>query len=931
MMSVFLERLRVALAADYEVLDELASGGMGVVYRARDRTLDRLVAIKVIRPDQATASTRERFLREARVLASFSHPNIVPVHRAGEADGMAYYVMDFLAGETLADRLRRGPLTADEFRMVADHLLAALEVVHQHGVVHRDVKPSNIFMTTGRAVLSDFGISKSTSPAVSGLTVPGAVVGTPGYMPPEQLAGGEVNERSDVCAAGMVLFEACTGRSWTFDSHTDQVDWSRVPGSAAPAIRRALAWAPVERWPNAGEFRRALSGRARPSRRWMIGLAAGAAALVLAARIIRPPAPAADGRAVSLRILPLTAEEGVPAGFGDSIAVRLVRLLGGAADFSVSLAGPGETSPVDLELAGSVAAVGDSFRVRLSEQRPRAEATPVAVDRIGGADLIDSLAHDLLFAVFNSRDRTFGDLPRDAMPHSPTGLSLLARAEALYAQAQWSRARQAYDDALSADSSCALCDLRLMTILQWLRVSPGTARTQRLVAEAERFSAPYRQVILAGTARGDRWAIRDALVTTWPRFDLGHFTYGDEVFHRGPLSGRPRADAIGHFQTVVNLRPSFAPAWEHLAWVAIAEGDSAAAAHALDRYHAYAAQDDPETLVVTLLLRLGNAWRFGPADVAAAMTDGALANPRIRDFADLNLGPRYLMGFDAPAGVIYLGRRFADWSGRNDLRSPGLVAQIVGQLALGRAASARVVIEQLRGESPRLTEYALSSAEFEAALVLFDSLDAAAALPRLDSLLGGLSLESNGTAAQRRRAAWMLTLVARRAGATARAHAASVLVHGESGLRPFATLLTADSIAATDPDSAVRLSEGLLALDSAGAAGDPFFRSALHLLRAGWQARAGNTSAAIGSLGWHENYDLVGAFEGLMEASDADAAFGTLGRWYRALLMDQAGTRGRDMCAAYADVARLWADGDERYRERAARAATVRERPECAP
>src|SRR5689334_13520296 len=136
-MSVLTERVRAALAPDYDSIEEIASGGMGVVFRARDVALDKPVAIKVIRPDQASATAVRRFLNEARALASVSHPNVVPVHRAGEADGLPFYVMDFIAGETLADRLERGPLDAAELGALARDLLGAVEAVHERGIVHR--------------------------------------------------------------------------------------------------------------------------------------------------------------------------------------------------------------------------------------------------------------------------------------------------------------------------------------------------------------------------------------------------------------------------------------------------------------------------------------------------------------------------------------------------------------------------------------------------------------------------------------------------------------------------------------------------------------------------------------------------------------------------------------------------------------------------
>ena len=207
-MSAFFERVRAALAPKgYAVLRELGSGGMGIVVLARQGRLDRLVAVKVIRPEMHTAIVTERFRREAVTLAGLSHPNIVPVYEADDADGFTYYTMQFLEGETVADRLRKGPMPAEEVRKVGRDLLDALELAHAHGVIHRDVKPANVFLTDGRAVLVDFGIAKRVpqqGDAPDGgeeLTTPGVRVGTPGYMSPEQLSGAEATPASDLYAA----------------------------------------------------------------------------------------------------------------------------------------------------------------------------------------------------------------------------------------------------------------------------------------------------------------------------------------------------------------------------------------------------------------------------------------------------------------------------------------------------------------------------------------------------------------------------------------------------------------------------------------------------------------------------------------------------------------------------------------------------------
>ena len=209
-----LAALRSALAGQYTIERELGRGGMGVVLLARDERLDRLVALKVLPPALAgQPQTRERFLREARMAAQLSHPNIVPVHRADEIGGFAFFAMGFVDGETLADRIRdRGTLAPAEVVRVLREVAWALAYAHARGIVHRDVKPENILLerSTGRAIVTDFGIARADfNPA---LTQDGYVMGTVHYMSPEQSSGLEIDGRSDLYALGCIGFLALSGR-----------------------------------------------------------------------------------------------------------------------------------------------------------------------------------------------------------------------------------------------------------------------------------------------------------------------------------------------------------------------------------------------------------------------------------------------------------------------------------------------------------------------------------------------------------------------------------------------------------------------------------------------------------------------------------------------------------------------------------------------
>jgi len=207
----------------YEVVAPIGAGGMGEVYRAKDTRLGRSVAVKVLSPSAAgSAGQRERFEREARAISNLNHPNICTLYDVGNQDGVEYLVMELLEGETLADRLSRGKLPIEQVLRYGIQIAGALETAHRQDIVHRDLKPGNIMLTSSGLKLLDFGLAKLTRPATDPvltdapteqpLTSEGLVVGTLQYMSPEQLGGKQIDERTDIFALGVVLYEMATGR-----------------------------------------------------------------------------------------------------------------------------------------------------------------------------------------------------------------------------------------------------------------------------------------------------------------------------------------------------------------------------------------------------------------------------------------------------------------------------------------------------------------------------------------------------------------------------------------------------------------------------------------------------------------------------------------------------------------------------------------------
>ena len=258
-----IERLRAALAGRYAIEREVGHGGMATVYLARDLRHDRRVAIKVLREELAAAVGADRFLAEIRVTASLQHPHILPLFDSGSNGDLLWYVMPYVEGETLRSRLMRdGRLPEDEAVRVAREMADALQHAHSHGVVHRDVKPENVLLQGGHALIADFGVALALEHAGGDrLTRTGIAIGTPRYMAPEQAAGERtIDARADVYALGAVLREMLAGDSRVAArSPSDAPARPDARSSLDAAVQRALAKRPDDRFPSAAAFATALA------------------------------------------------------------------------------------------------------------------------------------------------------------------------------------------------------------------------------------------------------------------------------------------------------------------------------------------------------------------------------------------------------------------------------------------------------------------------------------------------------------------------------------------------------------------------------------------------------------------------------------------------------------------------------------------------
>jgi len=293
------------LASRYSIERELGRGGMATVYLAQDLQLGSRVAVKVLHPDLASILGADRFAREIGITARLQHPNILPVLDSGEAQGSSFYVMPFVEGETLAQRLEReGQIPIDDALVLTAEIADALAHAHSLGFMHRDIKPSNILLTHGHAVLADFGIARAVDAVGNDkLTATGLALGTAAYMSPEQAGGGRIDTRTDIYSLGCVLYEMLAGQP-PFTGVSAQAILARHSVDAVPSLRvvrgtvsplleqvivKAMAKAPADRYASASQFRDAIlrpgmaEGATRKRRPMSVTIAVTGAGIAVAA------------------------------------------------------------------------------------------------------------------------------------------------------------------------------------------------------------------------------------------------------------------------------------------------------------------------------------------------------------------------------------------------------------------------------------------------------------------------------------------------------------------------------------------------------------------------------------------------------------------------------------------------------------------------
>jgi serine/threonine protein kinase/Flp pilus assembly protein TadD len=667
-----------ALQDRYTLERELGGGGMATVYLARDLKHDRLVALKVLRPEFTASLGAERFLGEIKVIARLNHTHIVPLYDSGQAGDVLYYVMPYVEGESLRQRIdREKQLPIDDATQIARNVASALDYAHRHGIVHRDIKPENVMLHEGEALVTDFGIAKAiTAAGGHTLTQPGMAVGTPAYMSPEQAAGeAEPDGRSDIYSLGIVLYEMLAGEP-PFTGPTPQAIISKrfiepvpsvraarptTPETIDRAVAKALAQIPADRFSTAALFAQALS---------------------------TPPTTSATTTPKSIAVLPFVNMSADPDNeyFTDGIAEEIINALSKIQSLRVAsrtssfafkgkpttIADIGATLKAATILEGSVRKSGDRLRVTAqlidvhdgyhlwSERYDRQLADVFAIQD----EIADSIVGALRVMLSDDEKRAIGT----ATTTDIRAYDFYLRGRQYFHQfrrAGIQFARRMFERALEIDPRYALASAAAADCCSFLYMY-WDASTANLDA-ADAFS---RKALEFGPDLAEAHASRGFALSLIKRHD----------------------EARREFETAIRIDPQLFEAHYFYARASMQEG---ALDEAVRQYEA-AARVRPEDFQ-TLFLMVGALHSLG----RAAEADAALRLGVQRAETHVELNPDDARAWYLGAGaLVQLGdhERGLEWVERAlaiDPDDPGVLYNVACTYAnLGRAADAITCLEQ---------------------------------------------------------------------------------------------------------------------------------------------------------------------------------------------------------------------------------------------
>ena len=693
-MSNLLERLNSALSDRYTIESEVGRGGMATVFLARDLKHDREVALKVLHPEIAATLGSERFLREIQITARLEHPNILTLIDSGKADGLPYFVMPYLEGGSLRERLdTEGELPIEKALQIAAEVADGLDYAHEIGVVHRDIKPSNILLYRGHALIADFGVARALDVAGGSATVTGLAVGTPKYMSPEQAAGKtEIDGRSDVYGPGCVLWEMLAGES-PYDGPTPHAILARKVSEDTPSLRirrktvtrelenvlaKAMARSPADRFATAGEFAKALksggAGVRRPSRltpvlrkRLTVG-AMAAAALALAAVAWWQTRPAPPGQAAvsetGIAFLPFE-EQGDISGRleGDSIAGALSLLFSATERYEPETQGhvrqaiADKCSGIESKICGFQVAseLGTAFFVTGKVTPMRGDSVhllaemfdvtgeqafpPVTVsgDRDDPNALLFALVRELWLVPISESEQ--GVLLTSGTTQSLDAFAAFLDGEIYFDAWQLPEAQKEFEKAVAADSTLAMAWYRLAIIWDWRNypsrlkavIDMALAHADRLPDRERRALNAFDELVWGASETAEQVFLE--LLEEEPDDPLVNYQLGLLSFGYAWKQARPMTQAIESFRRVLAVQPENSSAAIYLMWALAQTGD----------YEAMEELDSqfPDNENFWVGIRLIRGHRLGDSALVRTALDSLSARPL--DLGNVALG-LYVLG-----------------------------------------------------------------------------------------------------------------------------------------------------------------------------------------------------------------------------------------------------------------------------------------------